>query len=75
MGVYYIDLVFYNYILKCFLLIDLKSAQITYEDVGQMDMYIRMYDELNNRNRASKENLRFTDRQAALNRIILAIEC
>lgn len=46
MGDYYIDLVFYNYILKCFLLIDLKSSQITYEDVGQMDMYIRMYDEL-----------------------------
>ena len=46
MGEYYIDLVFYNYILKCFLLIDLKSYQISYEDVGQMDMYIRMYDEL-----------------------------
>lgn len=46
MGEYFIDLVFYNYILKCFLLIDLKSSQITYEDVGQMDMYIRMYDEL-----------------------------
>ena len=46
MGEYYIDLVFYNYILKCFLLIDLKGSQITYEDVGQMDMYIRMYDEL-----------------------------
>ena len=45
-GEYYIDLVFYNYILKCFLLIDLKSSQISYEDVGQMDMYIRMYDEL-----------------------------
>jgi len=46
MGEYYIDLVFYDYILKCFLLIDLKSSQISYEDVGQMDMYIRMYDEL-----------------------------
>ena len=45
-GEYYIDLVFYNYILKCFLLIDLKSSQISYDDVGQMDMYIRMYDEL-----------------------------
>lgn len=45
MGEYYIDLVFYNYILKCFLLIDLKTSQITYGDVGQMDMYIRMYDE------------------------------
>lgn len=45
MGDYYIDLIFYNYILKCFLLIDLKTSQITYNDVGQMDMYIRMYDE------------------------------
>ena len=46
MGDYYIDLVFYNYILKCFLLIDLKTSRITHEDIGQMDMYIRMYDEL-----------------------------
>ena len=45
-GEYYIDLVFYNYILKCFLLIDLKTSRITHEDIGQMDMYIRMYDEL-----------------------------
>ena len=43
---YYIDLVFYNYILKCFVLIDLKTKPITHQDVGQMDMYIRMYDEL-----------------------------
>jgi len=43
---YYIDLVFYNYILKCFVLIDLKTAKITHQDVGQMDMYVRMYDEL-----------------------------
>ena len=43
---YYIDLVFYNYILKCFVLIDLKTNKITHQDVGQMDMYIRMYDEL-----------------------------
>ena len=43
---YYIDLVFYNYILKCFVLIDLKTQKITHQDVGQMDMYIRMYDEL-----------------------------
>lgn len=42
---YYIDLVFYNYILKCFVLIDLKIKEITHQDVGQMDMYIRMYDE------------------------------
>lgn len=43
---YYIDLVFYNYILKCFVLIDLKTTTITHQDVGQMDMYVRMYDDL-----------------------------
>ena len=43
---YFIDLVFYNYILKCFVLIDLKTHKITHQDIGQMDMYIRMYDEL-----------------------------
>ena len=43
---YYIDLVFYNYLLKCFVLIDLKTSKITHQDVGQMDMYVRMYDEL-----------------------------
>ena len=43
---YYIDLVFYNYILKCFVLIDLKIGTVTHQDVGQMDMYVRMYDEL-----------------------------
>ena len=43
---YYIDLVFYNYILKCFVLIDLKTRAITHNDVGQMDMYVRMFDEL-----------------------------
>ncbi len=43
---YFIDLVFYNYILKCFVLIDLKTGKITHQDVGQMDMYIRMFDEL-----------------------------
>lgn len=45
-GDFYIDLVFYNYLLKAFLLIDLKTAKITHQDVGQMDMYVRMYDEL-----------------------------
>ena len=45
-GDFYIDLVFYNYILKCFLLIDLKTTRITHQDVGQMNMYVRMYDEL-----------------------------
>lgn len=43
---FYIDLVFYNYLLKCFVLIDLKTGPLTHQDVGQMDMYVRMYDEL-----------------------------
>lgn len=43
---YFIDLVFYNYILKCFVLIDLKTSKIKHQDIGQMDMYIRMYDEI-----------------------------
>ncbi|MBD5181142.1 MAG: DUF1016 domain-containing protein [Bacteroidales bacterium] len=43
---YYIDLVFYNYLMKCFVLIDLKTTKLTHQDVGQMDMYVRMYDEL-----------------------------
>lgn len=43
---YFIDLVFYNVILKCYVLIDLKIGKITHQDVGQMDMYVRMYDEL-----------------------------
>ena len=43
---YYIDLVFYNYLLKCFVLVDLKTSKVTHQDVGQMDMYVRMYDEL-----------------------------
>lgn len=43
---YFIDLVFYNVVLKCYVLIDLKIGVITHQDVGQMDMYVRMYDEL-----------------------------
>lgn len=43
---YYIDLVFYNYHLRCFVLIDLKTSKLSHQDVGQMDMYVRMYDEL-----------------------------
>lgn len=43
---YFIDLVFYNYILKCFFLIDLKTAKVRHQDVGQMDMYVRMFDDL-----------------------------
>ncbi|QDQ40842.1 DUF1016 domain-containing protein [Legionella geestiana] len=42
---FYIDLVFYNYKLKCFLLIDLKIGKLTHQDVGQMDTYVRIYDE------------------------------
>lgn len=49
---YYVDLVFYNYILKCFVLIDLKTERISHQDVGQMDMYVRMYDE----NKKSKDD-------------------
>lgn len=41
---YYIDLVFYNYMLKCFVLIDLKTTKVTYQDVGQMEMYLKLYD-------------------------------
>ena len=43
---FYIDLVFYNYLLKCFVLIDLKMGRLTHQDVGQMDMYVRMFDDL-----------------------------
>ena len=43
---YYIDLVFYNIELKCYVLVDLKMGKITHQDVGQIDMYVRMYDEL-----------------------------
>lgn len=43
---FYIDLVFYNIELKCYVLIDLKMGKITHQDVGQIDMYVRMYDEL-----------------------------
>jgi predicted nuclease of restriction endonuclease-like (RecB) superfamily len=43
---FYIDLVFYNYILKCFVIIDLKTDKITHQDIGQLDMYVKMYDDL-----------------------------
>ncbi len=43
---YFIDLVFYNVVLKCYVLVDLKVGKISHQDVGQMDMYVRMYDEL-----------------------------
>jgi hypothetical protein len=43
---FYIDLVFYNYLLKCFVIFDLKPRELTHEDIGQMDMYVRMFDEL-----------------------------
>jgi predicted nuclease of restriction endonuclease-like (RecB) superfamily len=43
---FYIDLVFYNYILKCFVIVELKTTKITHQDIGQLDMYVRMYDDL-----------------------------
>ena len=43
---FYIDLVFYNYLLKCFVLFDLKSGELNHQDIGQMDMYVRMMDDL-----------------------------
>jgi len=45
-GEFYIDLVFYNFVLKCFVLIELKTHKITHQDIGQLDMYVRMYDDL-----------------------------
>lgn len=42
---YYVDLVFYNYMLKCFVLIDLKIGKLTHADVGQMDGYVRLYED------------------------------
>lgn len=45
---FYIDLVFYNYILKCFVLIDLKTEDLTHQDIGQMQMYINYYNRENN---------------------------
>jgi predicted nuclease of restriction endonuclease-like (RecB) superfamily len=43
---FYVDLVFYNYLLKCFVIIDLKTQKLTHQDIGQMDMYVRMFDDL-----------------------------
>lgn len=43
---FYADLVFYNYILKCFVVVDLKTTKLTHADIGQMDMYVRMFDSL-----------------------------
>ena len=43
---FYVDLVFYNYLLKCFILIDLKTRKLSHENIGQMDMYVRMFDDL-----------------------------
>lgn len=45
-GDFFVDLVFYNVVLKCYLLIDLKTKKVTHQDVGQMDMYVRMFDDL-----------------------------
>lgn len=43
---FYIDLVFYNYLLKCFVIIDLKMTKLTHQDIGQMDLYVRIFDDL-----------------------------
>lgn len=43
---FYIDLVFYNYFLKCFVIVELKTTKISHQDIGQLDMYVRMYDDL-----------------------------
>lgn len=50
---FYIDLVFYNYLLKCFVLFDLKTGELSHQDIGQMDMYVRMVDDIK---RASDDN-------------------
>ena len=42
---FYVDLIFYNYLLKCFVLFDLKTSELTHQDIGQMDMYVRIYDD------------------------------
>jgi len=43
---FFIDLVFYNYLLKCFVIVDLKTGELSHQDIGQIDMYLRMYDDL-----------------------------
>lgn len=43
---FFIDLVFYNYLLKCFVIVDLKTGKLSHQDIGQMDMYVRMFDDL-----------------------------
>ncbi len=45
-GHFYLDLVFYHYVLKCFVIIDLKTTKLTHQDIGQIDMYVRMFDDL-----------------------------
>lgn len=50
---FYIDLVFYNYLLKCFVLIDLKAGELTHQDIGQMDMYVRLFE---NKMRSESDN-------------------
>lgn len=43
---FFIDLVFYNYILKCFVIIELKTTKLTHQDIGQLDMYVKMFNDL-----------------------------
>jgi hypothetical protein len=42
---FYIDLVFYNFLLKCFVLVDLKAGELSHQDIGQMDMYVRLFED------------------------------
>ena len=42
---FFVDLVFYNYLLKCFVLVDLKTGELTHQDIGQMDMYVRLFED------------------------------
>jgi len=46
---FFIDLVFYNYILKCFVIVELKTDKVAHQDIGQLDMYVRMFDDLEKR--------------------------
>ena len=43
---FFIDLVFYNYILKCFVIVEIKTNKLKHQDIGQLDMYVRMFDNL-----------------------------
>lgn len=72
---FYVDLVFYNFLLKCFVIADLKTEKLTHQDIGQMDMYVRMFDELKRNpddNPTEKELTSFIERE---NRRLEDTEC